>query len=188
LIGSNLVVMAGKFIIYGLIDPITGHLRYVGKSCSGLKRPQQHTAPSRTDGRTYKECWIRGLRTQGLRPAIVVLQETDREILSGAEVFWIAYFRAMGCPLTNLTDGGDGCSGWRASAETKHRMSRASPKRLSVKTENEIANLYTRGVSVRATARAQGVSYGAVLKTLGRRGIARRSISEAQSLRHAQRG
>ncbi len=29
---SNLWEMASKFIIYGLIDPRTGHLRYVGKS------------------------------------------------------------------------------------------------------------------------------------------------------------
>lgn len=31
-----MAVTSGKNIIYGLVDPVTGLLRYIGKSCSGL--------------------------------------------------------------------------------------------------------------------------------------------------------
>ena len=34
-----------KYIVYGLIDPRTDHLFYIGKSCSGTKQMQRHTQP-----------------------------------------------------------------------------------------------------------------------------------------------
>lgn len=33
-------------LIYGLVDPRTSELRYIGRSSSGLTRPKQHTAPA----------------------------------------------------------------------------------------------------------------------------------------------
>lgn len=38
--------LKSKFLIYGLTDPITDELRYIGRSSSGLNRPRQHLAPS----------------------------------------------------------------------------------------------------------------------------------------------
>ena len=37
--------MPSKFLIYGLVDPRDGQLRYVGKSTSGLRRPRSHWYP-----------------------------------------------------------------------------------------------------------------------------------------------
>ena len=34
-----------KYIVYGLIDPRTDHLFYIGKSCSGTKQMRRHTQP-----------------------------------------------------------------------------------------------------------------------------------------------
>lgn len=102
-----------SYIIYGLVDPQTQHLRYIGKSIHGLTRPRQHSDDGRLSRESgYKANWIRGLRTQGLRPNIVVLQEfEDQDILAQAEVHWISYFKAMGCPLTNYCRGGEGFTG-----------------------------------------------------------------------------
>ena len=99
------------FLIYGLVDPITGQLRYIGRSCSGLRRPRRHTIPSElAKDQTHKGRWLRSLDTA--RPQIVVIQQLpDSELLNEAERFWIAYFRQLGCPLTNLTDGGEGTAG-----------------------------------------------------------------------------
>lgn len=98
-------------IIYGLVDPKTGQLRYVGKSMSGMTRPNEHYTPSnlkKSEG-THKGNWIRQLQRLGLKPEIVVLEEcTDAGLLEQSEIFWISYFRFVGCELTNATNGGIG--------------------------------------------------------------------------------
>ena len=112
-------------MIYGLVDPRNGQLRYVGKSTIGIARPRQHRRPYRlkTDY-TWKANWIRKLLELGLDYNIVIIQEFDgAEILDKAEIFWIAYFRKMGFILTNLTNGGEGTLGTKQSQETKDKKS-----------------------------------------------------------------
>ena len=38
--------MISKFIIYGLADPATDAVRYIGRSSNGLVRPRGHFKPS----------------------------------------------------------------------------------------------------------------------------------------------
>ena len=107
-----------RFLIYGLVDPITGQLRYIGRSSSWMARPRAHSNPSKCSNSTHNSRWVRGLLEKNLRPNIVVIQAfDDSSILNQAEIHWIAYFRAMGCPLTNLTDGGFGTNGYKQSSE-----------------------------------------------------------------------
>lgn len=117
-------------IVYGLIDPRDGSLRYVGKSTSGLHRARQHARPFALKNEfTHKANWVRSLVAAGLTPEIEVLEEAVREVLADAEHFWIAYFRGLGCDLTNLTDGGDGTLGWKPSDEVKSKISAATKGR-----------------------------------------------------------
>lgn len=110
-------------VIYGLVDPRTLLVRYVGLASRGLKRARAHRVPSRLAERSHKSSWIKSLLAAGLDYEIVVLEETSREALCDAERFWIAYGRACGWPLTNLTDGGDGAL--NPSAETRAKRSAA---------------------------------------------------------------
>jgi hypothetical protein len=114
-------------IIYGLVDPRSGQLRYIGKSTSGIRRVREHSYPSFLKReQTHKTKWIRQLAEQGMTPNAVVVQELpDAEGLYEAERGWIAYFRSMGCPLTNLTDGGEGVPGHRVEASTRAKISQA---------------------------------------------------------------
>jgi hypothetical protein len=64
------------------------------------------------EGSTHKANWLRQLLAAGLKPEVEVL-----------ETHFIAYFRSIGCRLTNLTDGGDGLLGRKVSAETRRRIS-----------------------------------------------------------------
>lgn len=98
-------------LIYGLRDPRTSEIRYVGKSARGTDRPMEHFPPPRVDV-TYKAIWLRKLLTLGLAPEIVVLEVCDsREALSSREQWWIAIGRAaLGKRFTNATAGGDGCT------------------------------------------------------------------------------
>jgi hypothetical protein len=104
--------MVSKFLIYGLVDPVSGQLRYIGLSTRGLKRPRSTEGRVRRGGEgkdTYKVNWIRGLIAKGLHYGIVIIQELpDAEGLYESEKHWIKYFRQMGCPLTNTSDGGIG--------------------------------------------------------------------------------
>jgi hypothetical protein len=122
---GNLSVVQGSYLIYGLIDPRDGQLRYVGKTARGLARPYEHGRVSilRKDG-TYKGNWIRQLHAEGLTYEVEVLEEHESpETLVDAEQFYIAYFRGLGCRLTNLTDGGEGVRGHRHSSATRARLS-----------------------------------------------------------------
>jgi len=111
--------------IYGLVDPISGQLRYIGQTMRPLqKRLIDHTSESRTT-HTHKSNWIRTLLSRGLVPGIILIQEVDDEIRNQAEIFWIAYFIGLGCPLTNCTEGGEGWRGYRHSEESKLKMSLA---------------------------------------------------------------
>lgn len=97
-----------EFLVYGLIDPETLLVRYVGRSSSGLKRPQTHGNPRNLAKRTHCARWIRGLRARGLDFQIVVLESLDSaDRLNAAEQWWIAYGKASGWHLANHTAGGD---------------------------------------------------------------------------------
>jgi hypothetical protein len=120
--------MINRYLIYGLVDPFSGQLRYIGRSSSGLKRPQNHAHPSRLNkDNSHSGAWIRKLKAVNSIYSVVVIQHfTDGAILDKAEIFWIKYFRSMGCPLTNLTEGGCGVSGWKHSSESRSKISQSN--------------------------------------------------------------
>lgn len=110
-----------KHIIYGLVDPRTLMVRYVGLSSSGLSRAHRHRLPSVLGAEdTHKTRWIRGLLAAGLDYQVITLAPSSRERLVGDEQWWIAYARASGWPLTNSTDGGEGLL--NPTEETRARM------------------------------------------------------------------
>lgn len=117
--------MSIKYVVYGLVDPNTNQLRYVGKSCSGLNRPKRHSRPSELKDNLYKCNWIKSLLRSNQKPSIIIIQElSDKCILYDAEQFWIKYFRLLGCPLTNLNDGGPGNTGLKMSDNQKNKLSK----------------------------------------------------------------
>jgi hypothetical protein len=73
----------------------------------------------------------------------VVIQELyEPDILAQAERFWIAYFKQMGCQLTNLTDGGEGLLGYRHSDVTKAKISDANKgKSCSAETRKRLSDV-----------------------------------------------
>lgn len=120
--------MFSKFLVYGLADPETGEIRYIGRSSSGLHRPKDHATPGhlRAEGSTHKTNWIKALLRHGLSPEIKVL----RECFSIEETFdverdLIALYRAKGARLTNQSDGGAGSVGCVRSEEFKLNLSKA---------------------------------------------------------------
>ena len=111
-----------QFLIYGLIDPRTDMVRYVGRSCSGMSRPRQHQRPVLESDRTHRANWIRSLHAEGLRHRECVLEVVTKETIADSEVWWIAYGRALGWPLTNISAGG-GLLGYTHKQESKALLS-----------------------------------------------------------------
>ena len=114
--------------IYIHIDPNTLEVRYIGASSSWKKRAYEHFRPNRctAEGNTHHKRWINQLKRHGQLPIVQCLQSfpsnIDRHQLYAAEVYWIEYFRSLGCPLTNATVGGEGHI---QESETRQKISAA---------------------------------------------------------------
>lgn len=114
--------MESRFIIYGLTDPRTGEVRYIGQSSRGDRRPREQMRPSSLACDSYKNRWLRQLKSLGLRYRIEILEDcSSRDILDTAEQRWIAIARRDGWPITNCTDGGGGLPS--PTEETRRKMS-----------------------------------------------------------------
>lgn len=112
--------------IYALTDPRTSEVRYVGKTITPKKRIYHHVWDAmNANDHTHKSNWIRALVEAGTLPVMSVLETGDGDWQT-AERQWIKRFKDAGSNLTNATDGGEGQSStYRASAETKAKMSKA---------------------------------------------------------------
>lgn len=92
--------------IYGLIDPFTKEIRYIGKSIRPKERLTNHCNDKST---TWRTNWIQSILKKGKRPELIILQSLDdSEDWQKSEIDWIKKSRDMGWRLTNCTDGGDG--------------------------------------------------------------------------------
>lgn len=94
--------------IYDLSDPLTGFVRYVGKSVRPKERLAAHIRQARAGSPVYCKRWISGLLQAGQRPVLSILEEVSASEADVAERYWIASLRLAGAELTNLTPGGEG--------------------------------------------------------------------------------
>lgn len=136
--------MSNELLIYALIDPRTGLVRYVGSSRCGLARPKQHRWPSTRTRKTHTGAWLRSLHREGLSFEIAVLDvASDTDALYTLERWWIAYGRASGWDLTNHTIGGEGLVGWVPTQETRAKISRAHlGRKLSSETRSKMSSAH----------------------------------------------
>lgn len=101
--------------VYILSDPRSGEIRYVGmtrKTIDARLRRHLVSESDQRNGRTYRARWVQSLKRLGLRPHVALVQAVPGDSGGAAERYWIAYFRSVGCPLTNGSDGGDGSRGY----------------------------------------------------------------------------
>lgn len=123
--------------IYGLFDPITNELRYIGITFTSLeKRLKFHLNDK---AKNYRTCWIKSLKAQGLKPLIqkLVKDEVDRKEACRLEKFFIKWCKENGYRLINGTSGGDG--GYIFTDDVKKKMSAsAKGKVLSDETKRKI--------------------------------------------------
>ena len=139
------VIMADGYYNYGLIDPRNGEMRYVGESKNLKQRLQRHCSPSKLKTNSHKNNWIKQVLATGLRPEIILLEtyDTEQEALD-AEVELIAYYRYIGCDLTNRTKGGDRGNLYVRTPEIKTKISNIAKGRKHIQeTKDSISKTLT---------------------------------------------
>lgn len=110
--------------IYGLVDPTTHLVFYVGKSVRGLLRAGVHARPRNRENADTRA----KLEAISYAFEIVMLEVCTSDQLNTAERWWIAYGRASGWPLTNRTAGGEGL---RQVHESTRQLLREAHQRLT---------------------------------------------------------
>jgi hypothetical protein len=107
--------------IYGLHDPDTKALRYVGKAKCAQSRFKRHIAESRTETRPVCQ-WIAALIADGKLPEVRVLEAVPDDQWKAAERRLIAEHRKTS-DLLNLAPGGDMPSQTREQRQDAARAS-----------------------------------------------------------------
>jgi len=114
--------------IYGLYDPVTDDIRYVGLTTKTIEKRynvHMYVAANKKEP-THVARWIGSLLNQGLKPVAKLLQQCDNlEDLKKAEIAQIALQKSLGANLCNLTIGGDGFIGYKATEEQREKMSKS---------------------------------------------------------------
>jgi len=91
--------------IYGLKDPVSNKIRYVGKSNNPKSRLSRHICEAKEAKSVHRLCWIKGLLNIGKKPILVILEKCDVDVWGERENYWISIFPN----LTNMIDGGKFC-------------------------------------------------------------------------------
>jgi len=148
-------------LIYGLVDPRYGVIRYIGQTVSTIeKRFKRHMKDIKESNKTtLKISWLRKLHSLNLKPSIIILEKNikvpfvsylkiknkfipfyDYDVIDKEETLFISITReecaSFGITCVNGTDGGDGFRGGSWSDEAKERHS----KRM-------LGNKYTLGIA-----------------------------------------
>jgi hypothetical protein len=114
-------------IIYGLVDPITSKLRYVGCTINLKRRVKAHLQEAASHTTTHRTAWIKGLLLRNLTPLVIVLEMCSSNDLFDREREYITSLRQRGYELVNSTDGGDGLR--NPTKTTREKMSAANKAR-----------------------------------------------------------
>ena len=110
--------------IYGLIDPETNEIRYIGKTNDPKRRLDKHINECFKEN-TPKGNWICELKDKNLIPSMVILDQTSYDELNKLEKEYIKKYKKIG-NLTNVTEGR------KHNKDTKEKLKLCHPTRKIV--------------------------------------------------------
>jgi len=114
-------VTPGHSLVYGLCDPHTKEVRYIGVTKEPRRRYVAHNSEARRGVKTHKCNWMRQVRREtGAWPIPAILDVVKDEAREEAERGLISENRLR---IVNGTEGGEGKLGWKTSDETKAKIS-----------------------------------------------------------------
>lgn len=93
--------------IYGLLDPRTAKVRYVGKTNDPKRRLSQHIKGRDDQRMTPVRTWVKALARRGIEPRMIEIELCEPAQWEDRERYWIRYFRDGGHDILNMADGGN---------------------------------------------------------------------------------
>lgn len=124
--------------IYALLDPDTNELKYVGQTLQGFNRIREHFYKSNkrnkiTNQLSRSKVWINKLKKQNKIFKVLYLEYFDNiDNLDNSEIFWLDYFKFLGCDLLNDYLGG--------SPNRTKTWCKENRKLISIKTKEAMNN------------------------------------------------
>lgn len=115
-----LIMRAINPVIYLIMNHVNGKC-YIGKTIDPIQRWRDHQPP-KTKNYPIQYAILKH-KVENFTFDIIERFSLESE-LEEAEIWWIAYLRSLGAQLYNITDGGDGISGYHHTAETKQLLSK----------------------------------------------------------------
>lgn len=108
--------------IYILKDPLSGDVKYCGKTNNIKVRLAGHLKDRRYNKEKYQ--WIFDIKSKGLKPILEVIDIVDDDNWDFWEKYWISQLKTWGFNLFNKTDGGEySVTGFKHTDETKKKIS-----------------------------------------------------------------
>jgi hypothetical protein len=118
------------YYVYGLADPFSKEIRYVGVTYRPSRRLKDHLYSCKKLI-THKDKWLATLIHKNTKPELIILATVSYSDVSEAEKHWVKHFKILGNRLTNATEGGEGCPS--PSEETRRKIGdnqRGKPKNI----------------------------------------------------------
>jgi hypothetical protein len=134
--------------IYGLVCPLSGDIRYIGKTEKSIKRRLvAHLTETRRLSKTsHKRRWIAKCIAQGVTPTVWLLEEVaDGVRWQDRERAWIKRATDIGLDLTNQTAGGEGLDFTDPEASAVYRANLAKSSRKVYYENHEMREAFRQG-------------------------------------------
>ena len=119
-----------KTLIYTLEDPLTGEIRYIGKTIRTLAQRMTSHIYSIKKENNHRSKWIKSLLNEGRKPVIKVLEECNWSDSQDLEIYWISQFKQWGFNLVNATEGGEGVLGIPLTQTVKDKLIKSVSKEI----------------------------------------------------------
>lgn len=93
--------MANRTVwIYAIIDPRDQRVHYVGQSCNPKQRKSTLLNSVHSSSKAVI-AWSMEMKAAGVKPTMILLEETTQELAGAAELKWMVMFKEAGAPLLN---------------------------------------------------------------------------------------
>jgi hypothetical protein len=113
--------------IYSISCPITGFVKYIGKTKNPKERFRKHlSAKLKTAGSK----WIFSLKEKSLLPIFEIIDEVQIKDWQDKEQNYIRLFKSFGAPLLNHTIGGEGGNTMGGRKLTKEQANKISLSKI----------------------------------------------------------
>lgn len=145
--------------IYGLYDPRTDEIRYVGKTVNQQTRLWSHVRNNTKEVGTnaQKSAWVNELKSLNLKPIMKIIEVCNDDTWPEREKYWIGYYQKLGKDLFNIFSGGDKIRDWSFESRAKNKKAKLNGYQVKY-----IRFLYQAGFALQEIADQFGVCYSLV--------------------------